>query len=435
MSPTNADRPDRVPPSGDASSEAPRLGAPPSEDPPVDAPPSGRRRAAVLCAAVALSAALVTGGTGLIRANAAAAPRPPAAAPPTVSTLALERRDGHEVRRAYAARLEPAREASLAFESAGTLVEVAVDEGARVARGTVLARLDTRRLEAERARLAAAREALDSDAELARLALARQSELETRGFAPGEALDEARLGVSRIASRVAEADAALALVDVELDEAVLRAPFDAVVGARALDPGATVAPGTEVLALFEDVAPRLRVGLPAARAAALDPDRAHRFVADGRTVSARLVARRPDVDPRTRTVSTLFAPVEGEGDALLFGELLELELVERVPGEVFEVPLAALAEDERGLWSVMTVTDRHAARSDAADGPATGPTDDPADGGATLARAAVEIVHLDGERAWVAADLADGTLVVADGRHRTVDGERVRLARAGEGAR
>ena len=47
-------------------------------------------------------------------------------------------------------------------------------------------------------------------------------------------------------------------------------------------------------------------------------------------------------------------------------------------------------------------------------------------------RAAVEIVHLDGERAWIAAAFEDGTHVVADGRHRAVEGERVRLARADE---
>ena len=391
--------------------------------------PSTRRRALALCAAAALAAALVAGATGLIRANAAAAPRPPAAALPAVRTLALERLDGHEIRRAYAARVEPAREAELAFETGGTLVEVMTDEGERVARGAALARLDTRLLRAKRTQLAAARKALDSDAELARLALGRQSELETRGFSPGEALDEARLAVTRIAARIAEADAALALVDVELDKAVLRAPFDAIVGTRALDPGATVSPGSAVLSLFEDVAPRLRVGLPPERAAALDGARAYAFVAGAREVAARLVARRADVDARTRTVSALFEPVDGAGEALLFGELLELVLTERIGGEVFEVPLAALAEDERGLWSVMRVAEREGVPA-SADGDGNGGIDGaPA---ATLERAAVEIVHLDGERAWIAAALEDGTRIVADGRHRTVDGERVRLASADE---
>ena len=386
------------------------------------APPSRRRRALVLGVSTALAAALVTGATLAIHAAATAAPRPPAAATPLVETLTLSRLDGYEVRRAYAARVEPAREASLAFESGGTLVAVSVEEGDRATKGTVLARLDTRLLEARRAQLLAARNALDSDAELARLALARQRQLERRGFAPGEALDEARLATTRIAARIAEADAALSLVAVELDKAVLRAPFDALIGARHLDPGATVVPGGAVLALLDAGAPRLRVGLPPERARALDSEDTYTFMTGGRTVPARLLARRGDVDTRTRTVSMLFEPIDGAGEGLFFGELAELVLVERVDGAVFDVPLTALAEDERGLWSVMSVSASGAGGTSAGGGRSDSP--------AELERVAVEIVHLGGERAYVRAAIEEGTRIVADGRHRVVSGERVRVAAA-----
>ena len=392
-------------------------------------PPSLARRTLVFGFSTIVAAALTAGATVAIRAGAATAPRPPAAAPPTVETLTLESLDAHELRRGYAARVEPAREASLAFETGGTLVEVVVEEGDRIAAGDVVARLDTRLLEAKRARLSASREALDSDAELARLALARQTKLESRDFSPGAALDEARLAVTRIASRIAEADAALALVDVELDKAVLRAPFDALVGARTLDPGATVTAGAPVLALLEADSPRLRVGLPPERALALDAGRVYTFVSGGRTVPARLLTRRGDMDPRTRTVSALFEPLEGAGAGLFFGELLELVLTERVPGEVFDVPLAALAEDERGLWSVMTVVE-----PDVASGERATIDDGSGELRARLRRVAVGIVHLSGERAYVSAALPDGTRIVADGRHRVVDGERVRVAATGRAA-
>lgn len=406
--------------------------------------------------AAGLSAALVVGGVGLIRARAEAEPRPPAAAVPLVETLALHRLDGYTRRHLHAARVEPVREAALAFEAGGTLVDVAVDEGERVAAGAVVARLDTRLLEAKRERLAAARRALDADAELARLALERQGTLERRGFTASESLDEARLAVPRVEARIAEADAALALVDVELDKSVLRAPFDAVVGRRLLDEGATVAPGSVVLALLEDARPRIRVGLPPERAAELSPDGTYRFVTDagragggvrgarddadgaideGRTVEARLLSRRADIDTRTRTVSALFEPV-GDDDpaanALFFGELLELVLEERVERTVFDVPLDALAEDAEGLWSLLVVDERRAPNGGAA------PTDDgtdvgreagdgPAPDGTTrLRRVAVDVVHTDGARAFVDAALEDGTRVVAGGRHRVVAGERVR---------
>jgi|GEM_PF-126600 len=389
---------------------------PPARHSPVHASPSRRRQAGVVIGAALLAALPIGAGTYAIRLAAQAAPRPPAAAVPVVPVLVLDRQDGHDVQRAYAARVEPQRQAGLAFETGGTLIEVAVEEGDRMPAGSVLARLDTRLLEAKRDRLAAARDALDSDVELAALALERQRTLKQRGFAADEALDEARLTTVRLRSRIAEADAGLALVDVELDKAALRAPFDALVGQRFLDPGATVAPGAPVLALLQADSPRLRVGLPPERAATLTRGQTYRFRWNEQAIEARMISVRADIDARTRTVSALFEPLDSTDEmtpAPMFGALLELVLTERMPGAVFQVPLAALAEDERGLWSVLAIVP--------ADGPEASDT-------LGLQRTSVQIVRLSAERAVISAALADGARIVADGRHRVVDGERVRIA-------
>ena len=132
-------------------------------------PPTGLARAAVPIGSVAIAAALVVGGVAAIGARAGDRDVPDPAPATPVATVEVLRESSYPVTRGYAARLEPARRSDLAFETGGTLVEVRVDEGDEVARGDVVARLDVRELEAERARLGAARRALDADAELARL--------------------------------------------------------------------------------------------------------------------------------------------------------------------------------------------------------------------------------------------------------------------------
>ncbi len=383
---------------------------------------------AVLVGGVAAAAALIVGVTAAIGARADARVLPPPAAVTPVATVEVQSRASYPVTRGYAARLEPARRSDLGFETGGTLVEVLVDEGDEVARGDVLARLDVRELEAERARLEAARRMLDADAELARLELQRQGRLREEGFVPDERLDDARLAVERIAAGAAEADAALALVDVRLDKATLRAPFDATIAGRALDEGATVSPGLAVLELDERAARRLRVGLPPERARELDRARTYRFVmttqATGDNAPAELVARlvslRGDIDERTRTVSATFEPQASVGAIMpLIGELLELRLEESVLGNVHEVPLAALVEAERGLWSVLALEDAPVADAET-------------DGGPIVRRVPVRIAHLAGDRAWIEAPLGARATLVADGRHRVVPGMRVRPVEADE---
>ncbi len=381
------------------------------------------RRLALGVACLAIAGTLALAGITAISARAEGRDRPEPAKPLPVHAVEVRQQPGYPLEHAYAARVEPARRSELAFETGGTVIEVRVDEGERVVAGDVLARLDTQLLEAHRDQLAAARTGLDADADLARLTLSRQQSLDQRGFGVGEALDEARLSVVRIRAGIAEADAALALAEAELDLAVLRAPFDAVVSHRALDEGTAVSASTTVLELLEDAPPHFRVGLPPARAARLDRQATYRFFpvaghsASMGAIPARLLSVRDDIDIRTRTVSARFEPLgvatndKRSRPPTLLGELLELRLEAFVERPVYEVPMAALVEAERGLWSVLALAvERPEALSHA-----------------RPRRIPVRIVRLADDHAYVEAELGERAWLVADGRHRVVPGERVRV--------
>jgi membrane fusion protein, multidrug efflux system len=358
-------------------------------------------------AAIGLGAALLHD-----RAGAGVAANEPT--PIGLRTLLLRPEPGYAEPRRFAGRVEPARSAALAFERAGRVDAVLVDEGARVTAGQPLARLDTAALATERARLAAVRRQLDAAVELARVTAERQAALTDRA-ASGQRRDETRLALAEAEARRAEIEAQIARVALEIDRSTLRAPFAGRIAERRIDEGAIADPGAPALTLLETSRPRARIGLPPDLAATLAPGDRHDLAVGGATRPARLVALRPDIDPASRTVAALF---ELDGDAPApFGDLavLALDIPRAAPGAW--VPLTALVEGSRGTWTVYALAEDPGASPE--------PT-------ATIAREAVEILTVDGERAFVRTALPPSARIVADGTHRVRPGQRVPLQGPGE---
>ncbi len=361
---------------------------------------------------VVLALGAVIGLRGILAERAQAVEGPPPEPPVAVATEALGRTDGFTVTRRFVGTVEAVRRTDVAFELAGVVEAVTVDQGDLVPAGAELARLDTALLDAERDRLAASIAALEARAELARRTLARQAELNDRGFASDQLLDEASLTQRELVALIAETRAALAGVRVRLDKSILRAPYDARVADRFLDDGAVVAVGQPLASLIEEQAPRMRVGI--------DPDLARGLAAGdtalveigGRRVPARIERLAPDLDPVTRTrivlVTLDMAPAQAVG---LYGRTGMLVLDQPVVERGAWVPVAALREGTRGTWTILTL-----AAGDTADAPGT------------VAMEAVEIVHTDGARAFVRGTFPDGARVITAGPHRVVPGQAATAA-------
>lgn len=167
--------------------------------------------------------------------------------------------------------VEPTNLVEVSSEISGTLDEVLVDYNDTVEEGTVLARLDTTRLEAE---LAVARASLD--ASIARVARARATleeardqfermqDLDARGVVSEQEVTTSRAALRRAQAdlQTAEADQKLAeatldLRQSELDKACICSPIRGVVLDRAVDPGQIVAATLQAPILFtlaEDLA-------------------------------------------------------------------------------------------------------------------------------------------------------------------------------------
>ncbi len=140
-------------------------------------------------------------------------------------------------------------EAELATRASGTIRRMAVEIGARVRTGDVLATLDTRDVDA---RISSARAA----EQLARQYHHRIMSIAVDGAATQQELDEA-------AARLAMAQAALRDASAQRDYLILRAPFSGVISARMADPGDLALPGHPILKLIATSALKVEADLPA----------------------------------------------------------------------------------------------------------------------------------------------------------------------------
>lgn len=353
----------------------------------------------LFCIALAIGVMILAQSILASRADAVAAPD--AAAPLHVETAPLHIQNGYNKQRGFPGQIEAAQTTQLAFESGGTLIQLAVKEGHSVKRSDVIARLDTRLIRAEESRLLANRRALSAQAELAQRTQKRQKNLNARGFASDQRVDDISLRLVEITARIAEIDAALVSVRLTLEKATLTAPFDAIVGQRMVDTGGAVGAGQAIVSLVEIETPTFRTGVPNDVLAALMNSGLVNIEFGSRTFKAQLERVLPELDhlTRTRTAILRFA----QGDVPPFGEIGRLVLPEYVSEQGAWVPLAALRDGPRGLWRIMTLNAQ----------------------GTAVQTEAVNVLYTQQDRAFIAGTFGQGARYITDGPHRVVPGQSV----------
>ncbi len=167
-----------------------------------------------------------------------------------------------------------------------------------------------------------------------------------------------------------------------------------------------VAAGTTVVELLQTGRRQVRIGVSVEAARQLEAGQTYRLRSAGQEFKGRLMTQRPDLQTGTRTATVLFEAVGG-GD-VPFGEIVELLLERDVAAKGVWLPISALSEGRKGLWSVLTVVER--------------------DGGQSVVREAVEVLHVDDGRAYVRGTIGTGARIVTNGTNRIIPGQRVALA-------
>jgi membrane fusion protein (multidrug efflux system) len=176
-------------------------------------------------------------------------------------------------------------------EIAGRIGEIRFQEGASVARGAVLVRLD-------QSELGAVLASSKAQAGLEAQRLERSEDMFKKGFIAQQALDEQRANRVRAQAKVHEDEARLAKTE-------LRAPFSGVMGLRQVSEGAFVAAGTDIARLEKIDQLKVDFRVPESYVGRLKPGQSLKLQVDAyaeRSFPGHVYAIETAVDEATRTV-------------------------------------------------------------------------------------------------------------------------------------
>jgi RND family efflux transporter MFP subunit len=244
-------------------------------------------------------------GANLSRKALAALAPTPARAAELAAAPAAARSDGTGM--AFDGVVEAVRQAVLAAQVPGAVVQLDVKVGDRVKAGQVLLRLDARAAEqtaaAGDAQVQAARAALD----VAARDFERQKQLFQKNYISQAALDRAE---SDFKTTQAQAHAQLAQSGAARTQSgfyVVRAPFAGVVSDLPVSLGDMAMPGRALLTLYDPTTLRITATVPQTAAVQMAPGEPARLELPGLPGGVRWLAPArlqllPTVDPGTHTV-------------------------------------------------------------------------------------------------------------------------------------
>jgi RND family efflux transporter MFP subunit len=247
-----------------------------------------------------------------------------------------------------------ADEADIAPRIPGEVTDVLVREGDRVARGAVLARLDTKELEDAVA-------AAEANLEAARVAREAQvaSTSRDRVLFDNDAISQEQWEHSQAATAAASARFEVAQrhrdqAQARLGYAVARAPFDGVVSARFVDPGSMGVPGRPMLRIVRQSAVRVRGTLPPALMTMVDRGTPVDLALGDRRVKAQVTRVFPAMEGSHLAMFEVDLPDPPSG--FVAGATVGIDLHIR-SGEGLVVPADALLEGETGAYAFVVERD------------------------------------------------------------------------------
>lgn len=255
-------------------------------------------------------------------------------------TLVLE---PHAVDVSYPAEsvVEAVRQATVAAQVAGRIVDMRVDAGQRVKAGEVMMRIDSR--EAAENMAGAQARLVQTEADYR-----RAKNLYDRKFISGAALDKAEAELKSARALSGQAGAGLSYASVT-------APISGLVAQRHVELGEMAAPGRPLATVFDPKGLRVIASVPQYKLAELRAAAKARveFVETGKWIDARRVEFLPSLDVRSHTVTArVYLPDAAEG--VVPGMAARVHFVS---GRAIKLTVPAQAVIRRGEINVVYVVD------------------------------------------------------------------------------
>jgi membrane fusion protein, multidrug efflux system len=222
----------------------------------------------LLIAAIVIA---VLGGVAWVATRDAGA-KPPAAAGPAVNSAPIELAavDVSSVEPRTLSRVLPLSgsiapfvQATVKSKVGGEVEQLKLREGQDVREGDVIARVDTRNLQAQYDREAAAVDKARADLDLARLNRDKNRTLLDQKFISQNTFEQTESAYAGSVAQLKLAEAEARVAQINLQDAVIRAPFSGTIAKRLVQPGEKVSPDSDIVALVDLKQMVLEAAVPA----------------------------------------------------------------------------------------------------------------------------------------------------------------------------
>jgi RND family efflux transporter MFP subunit len=249
---------------------------------------------------------------------------------------------------AISGNLTPEEQATVRAEIGGAVLQTMAEQGVRVNKGTLLARIDDSNMrEAELSARAAVTTAQNS-VDLAKRQVTRNEALMKAGAIAERDVELVQNQLSSAEAQLANAKAQLANAQKQLAKATIESPFAGIVSARQVSAGDVVQAGAALYTIVNPTTMRLEASVPADQLSAIRIGAPVDFTVNGyptRQFTGHIIRINPVADPATRQVRIIVALPNANG--ILVGGLFADG---HVAAEVRTAPVLPLAAvDERGL--------------------------------------------------------------------------------------
>ncbi len=331
------------------------------------------------------------------------------ASPHPVKSERIERQSGYTVQRLFAGRVVGSQRADIGFELAGRVLRLQVDNGQAVAKGELLAELDTEALRIEQGEFRAARREVQARLEQLTRDFSRFTALSEKGYVSSGQLEELDSRLRATRAQLKQVEEQLRGNELRLQKSRLRAPFAGEVAALKIEEGVVVGPGQAVLQLVETGSSEAVFGVSdqLGRDLVLGQDLLIRSGQTLWTVKLLSVSRNLDWRTQTRSIRVQLP----QQTPLVDGETVHLILPEERQREGFWLPMSALLGDVRGTWAVYQLS-----------------ADEQEPGEYYLRKRSVQPLYQYQGQVYLEGALNSGDRVVVAGTHRLAPGQRVVLS-------
>jgi RND family efflux transporter MFP subunit len=302
----------------------------------------------------------------------------------------------------YVGTLQPWVSASIGPQLVSAYIDtVLVRPGAVVKKHEVLATLDCKSASAGSQAVAASARALDARLKALADESARYKGLLDGGFVATNEVEQRVAATSAQSAEVNAAKAKLLGTTLEVNDCILRSPFDGEVTTRTMDPGAFVRPGVAIVAVVDRSTVRLSGDAPEVDFGVVSPgtDVKVHVLSTNQDMVARISRRAPAADPTTRTVH-FEVDLADPSRSIPVGTTGEIRIEVGEPVPAVRIPLSSASV--RNGKAVLFVVEGDVARSKT-----------------------LKVLGESGGSLFVETTLPAGAHVVAEGRALLQDGDKV----------